>query len=344
MSVPSSISSSNDRLPPTHAVRRWSLGLCCFVLILCCIEVGARKSGYGPVLKDTKELWSEHRARIPEAGENSIVLLGASRMQLDLVPEVLSSYYPDEEVVMLAVDGSPPMAMLESLSNDVEFTGTVICSLFITALLPRSWDAQKSHVEFYENEWSARPGLSQGIGSYVAQHLALHNDGLSYARLLGWLSGVNYYNYLKLTYSRHKQANYTIMGEYLAEHARIRYERTKESYEEAPNPPLKEMDDQYLRVELAVGKMMRRGCRVVFVRLPTSGKIWDLDQRHWPRRLYWDRFAQQTIAETYHFEDYLSLSGFECPDGSHLDYADAIRFTHAFAALLLEDSDKYRDE
>jgi hypothetical protein len=38
-------------------------------------------------------------------------------------------------------------------------------------------------------------------------------------------------------------------------------------------------------------------------------------------------FAEHTSAVTIHFEDDDFLSGFKCPDGSHLDVSDARRFT-----------------
>ena len=129
------------------------------------------------------------------------------------------------------------------------------------------------------------------------------------------------------------------VGDYLQEHAERRYERDRMHLEKAVLPSPLAMNEQYLRVEVAVRKMILKGCRIVFIRLPTTGKIWELDEQFLPKELYWDRFAQQTAAETFHFKDHASLSGFECPDGSHLDYSDAIRFTRAFAELLSEGSD-----
>ena len=115
-----------------------------------------------------------------------------------------------------------------------------------------------------------------------------------------------------------------------------RYDRTRDDYESVVIPSPEEMAEKYARVEIAVRKMKSRGCRVIFVRLPSSGRVWALDRQVFPRRLYWDRFSTQTMAETIHFSDYLSLSEFECPDGSHLDYADALLFTRAFAEVLIE--------
>jgi len=94
------------------------------------------------------------------------------------------------------------------------------------------------------------------------------------------------------------------------------------------------MDAIYARIESSVERYQRRGCRVVLVCLPCSGEVWAAEEQYTPKELYWDRFARGTAAETIHFRDHPSLSHFECPDGSHLDFADAGRFTRALAEIL----------
>jgi hypothetical protein len=73
---------------------------------------------------------------------------------------------------------------------------------------------------------------------------------------------------------------------------------------------------------------------VIFVRFPTSGVLWELEEQRYPRKDYWDVFAAESRAATVHFKDYPALARFQCPDGSHLDYRDAVPFTKALAEIL----------
>jgi hypothetical protein len=306
-------------------------------VLLATIELISRSYGYEPMIRDSMELWCKERDRVSKEGKDSVVLLGASRMQLDLVPEVLSEYFREKNIVMLAIDGRQPMATLESLANDKAFTGTVICSLHTMWFLPESKfsEDQKQYVLFYETEWKKRCKLSFVVGTWMEEHLSLLHEGFSFYPLASRLMGNSYYNYLILTANRYRKAYYARLGSHLSEHAKIRYDITRQTYEEAFIPSPEKMAGYYKVVESAVSNMKNRGCEVVFIRLPTSGRVCELDQQYCPKSLYWDRFAEQTESETYHFRDYESLNGFECPDGSHLDYSDTICFTRSFAEILL---------
>ncbi len=340
MSVPSSTSNSSERLPKGPVRSVWIAALTSFVLFLGTFEVVARAYGYGPTVRDSMGLWCVERDRASKAGKNSIVLLGASRMQLDMVPEELSKHFPEKEVAMLAVKGKCPVAMLEGLARDEEFTGTVICSVTMRSLLPAFWDDQTPYIDHYDQEWSRRIGLAVIAGAFIESHLALLHEGLSYPALDFRLRGNAYRNYRVTRTNRYIEAHHEKLGGYIHQfkrNTRSSYESIYASLDIGKSP--EDMDAHYSRVENSVRRLMNRGCRVVFVRLPSSGRVWELDRQFFPKQFYWDRFAGQTTAQAFHFRDYESLSGFECPEDSHLDYSDAIRFTHAFAELLLEDGD-----
>jgi hypothetical protein len=81
------------------------------------------------------------------------------------------------------------------------------------------------------------------------------------------------------------------------------------------------------RVERIVRDIQSRGGKVVFVRFPTSGERRTIEETAYPKTQYWDKVARLTSATTVHFEDVPALSGFQCPDMSHLDCRDAPLFT-----------------
>jgi len=88
------------------------------------------------------------------------------------------------------------------------------------------------------------------------------------------------------------------------------------------------------RLARQVATLRSRGARVYFVVLPKTGLVRALEERQYPRRQFWDRFAAEIGAPAVHFEDVPGLRGFACPDGSHLDFRDQARFTAALARAL----------
>lgn len=93
-------------------------------------------------------------------------------------------------------------------------------------------------------------------------------------------------------------------------------------------------DEGFEWVEAATRAIQARGGVVIFVRFPSCGERHAREEKSFPRVAFWDRFADRTSGRTVHFSDYPSLSGYECPDGSHLDVRDTEAFTRALAAVI----------
>jgi hypothetical protein len=83
-------------------------------------------------------------------------------------------------------------------------------------------------------------------------------------------------------------------------------------------------------LETAVAAIQARGGRVIFLVMPTSGLVLAADSKRFPRAAYWDKLVSTTSAKTVHWQDHPELSGFTCPDGSHLDKRNISAFTNAF--------------
>jgi hypothetical protein len=251
-------------------------------------------------------------------------------MEGAIVPEELAPYFQDMQIVMLAVAARSPLATLGNLAEDNRFRGVVICDLDVGNMGPKSWESQRPYVDYYETRWSGLARLKLHLIVAVQSNLALLHERFSLPALIRG----NYLDYYVRRRNRFTELHFDWMGNRLLEHARRLYERTRSDYEKAIAPTPEEMEEHYKHVELLVDRLLRKGCRVVFVRMPTSGKLWELDEQFFPKHLYWDRFASQTAAETIHFKEHASLSAFECSEGSHLDYSDSVRFTRALGELL----------
>jgi len=89
-----------------------------------------------------------------------------------------------------------------------------------------------------------------------------------------------------------------------------------------------------MEVEGWVKAIQARGGRVIFVQFPTTGANLRFDEFMFPKARYWDAFAAQTSALCLHFAEVPELSGFDCPDTSHLDRTEAPRFTLELGKVL----------
>ena len=59
-----------------------------------------------------------------------------------------------------------------------------------------------------------------------------------------------------------------------------------------------------------------------------------VDERRFPRRVFWEMFVKDAMVNAIHFEDEPTLNDFICPDGSHLDYRDRDRFSRALGEIV----------
>jgi hypothetical protein len=87
------------------------------------------------------------------------------------------------------------------------------------------------------------------------------------------------------------------------------------------------IEQRFHDVVAAVQKLRARGGKIVFVRLPHSGGLKALEDRDTPRAQTWDPLLKGTAAPGIHYEDFPELSGFNCPEWSHLSAGDSVEFS-----------------
>jgi hypothetical protein len=87
------------------------------------------------------------------------------------------------------------------------------------------------------------------------------------------------------------------------------------------------IEQRFQDVAAAVQKLRARGGKVVFVHFPHTGGLKALEDRETPRAGIWDRVIKDTGAPGIYDEDYPELSGFDCPEWSHLSAGDSVEFS-----------------
>ncbi|MDQ8049801.1 hypothetical protein [Luteibacter sp.] len=347
------------RAPPRG---RWLLPIsAAFVLFLALVgwmEWELARRGFRPTVVDSPELWSRERDRASALGSHAIVLIGASRAQLDLDLAILardSGLQP----VQLAIDGSSFLPVLSDLAADDSVTGTVLVDYQDANLV---WRDHEFTALGYINFWRERMRHPQAIGFAASESLLAtlrqrflrtYADGagpmLAVSRRL--LTAHATPQYLQTLPGRERIADYSLVPMpdfyYLrvmrdagiedmspAPDARAFEASLKQRVETLPEAPAAAFNDNVRIVASAVARIEARGGHVIFVAFPRSGLVLRADEVRFPRKRFWSPFVQQVGGKSLRFDEIPALAAFRCPDGSHLDAKDREPFTHALAETL----------
>jgi hypothetical protein len=94
--------------------------------------------------------------------------------------------------------------------------------------------------------------------------------------------------------------------------------------------------EKVARIDQIIQKIENRGGRVIFIRLPSTGVVRQLENQTWPREKYWDILASNTRLKAIHFEDYPLLSNLTALMGPIWMCVMQPIFTRSLAEILLE--------
>jgi hypothetical protein len=349
--MPSSTSSFERAIPE----RRWGRILAAAVIACALVTTGwemwLRRHGYEVALDDDADLWAAARARLDGAGPDALVLIGDSRTLFDIDLEVLERGLGVPPPIQLATVGTNPLYMLEHLAADEDFRGTVL-SGFTPALyffppgvgeeLPRRGIARYEH-------WSLAQKASFYLFLPLDRRLAFLNketldlrtliqqvdvpqrDGVD-ATFVPWISSIH-------EVDRRSRLRRRVETD-AAFRDRVRAIWMSFVPPPPPDPVLAaatregERHRTLWRAFAAADRIRRRGGRVIYLHLPSSGALRELEQRAFPRPHFWDALLAATGAPGIHYQDHRELAGFECPEWSHLSATDSVEFTRRLVPLL----------
>jgi len=310
-------------------------------------ELCARALGYAPTLNDNDDLWAIARRKVePE----SIVIIGDSRGWFDVDLDEFQKGL-GKRPIQLAAPGSTTWPVLEDLAKDETFHGTIICS-FVPMLFfappgsPPMERAEKNVKRFYSQTLSQRAG--EYLGMWLEEHVAfLKPDDLSLEGLLNQLPipnrpGAHVPPTFPPYFQREDRERRARMWEKCAEPGSELAKRIQQIWIPLFTPPpppsfvpkdifmakFKEgIEKRFADITAAVEKIRARGGKIVFVRFPHSGGLKELEDKITPRQQNWDPLLQMTHAPGIYYSDYPELSGFNCPEWSHLSAGDSVEFS-----------------
>jgi len=317
-------------------------------------ELYARALGYGPTLDGNDDLWAMARRKVePE----SIVVIGDSRafydVDLDEIEKGLG-----KRPIQLASGGMCGFPVLEDLANDQSFHGTIICSvvprlLFAPPGTPPFERGEKAVKRFHSQTPAQR--MSEYLAIFLQEHIAfLKPDDLSLEALLSQLPIPNRPGALVpprlppyfQTIDRERRAR---MWEKCADPNGALARKIQQIWIPLftlPPPPTyipKEMffagmnqaiEQRFHDIVAAVERIRSRGGKIVFVRFPRTGELQKIEDRDTPREKTWDPLLKMTGAPGIYYSDFPELSGFDCPEWSHLSAGDSVEFTRRLVPRL----------
>jgi len=312
----------------------------------CAWEFYCRSIGYGPTLNDNEDLWTSTRRRVkPE----SVVIIGDSRGWFDLDFDELEKGL-GKRPIQLAMGGGCAYPVLADLANDENFHGTIICSVvpwlfFAPPGTPPMANAEKAVRRSHTQTPAQR--ASQYLAMPLEEHVAfLKQEELNLEELLKRLPIPNR-RYAQVpprlppyfgTLDRERRAR---MIEECAQPGELQstIQQIWLPLFTPPAPPSyiprdvfmatmkKAIEQRFHDVVAAVQKLRARGGKIVFVRLPYTGGLKALEDRDTPRAQTWDPLLKGTAAPGIYYKDYPELSGFNCPEWSHLSAGDSVEFS-----------------
>lgn len=320
--------------------RMWWVALLVAGGLLVGAELGWRRLGFQPTVKDTPELWSLERARASQGHGRATVLLGSSRFQVGLSPEALSRSLGGARVVQLSINGSSSLPLLEDLAVDEHFRGLVLCEVSPTLFFSVEPVEVRTAPYRYTREYAHRTLAADAETAmrvflqerFVVMQSSVQPKNVLYALLMNRSLPVP--PYTRTLANREQQSNFDGVD---LKPLRASWEHSfRDMHGAEPRPA--ELEALLAHVASLVERIRARGGEVVFVRMVSSGSVRNIEDTRYPRERYWDRLLQRTGGKGITFEDVPALSRFECPEGSHLDYRSAPEYTRLLARELLREA------
>jgi len=316
-------------------------------------EIYWRNQGKIPDLDDDKNLWAVQRARVDDASENDVLLLGSSRVLFDIQ---LNEWEKETGVrpIQLACAGASPLPVFHDIVNNTDFKGTVLVGvtpgLFFSTTFPEAspWKRPQSRIDYFEdrtyaqrmNHWLSLP-LQKNL-AFVSTSEEGWSDDIDLKSLLNTIDignrtgkpkdpPFNAFQYIDEDRNNpmsEKTATDTAFANSIQKVWKFFIMSNK-------IPPDKESTTKFFAADAE--KFKKRGGNLILLRCPSSGWLKEGEDKFLPRTEFWEPLVKATNAKAYYYEDYEQFKNLECPEWSHLSAPDARFFTTELVKIMKAD-------
>jgi len=249
-------------------------------------------------------------------------------MQLGISTSHTRMLLPGYRIVQLALDNSFPFSTLEDLAMDNRFSGILIMDVHELAFNPSRLNDQASAAAHYRSKWSFDRKMNRIVATWCQNTFAMANPYvgfLNFTRVFYRTGYIPNPPFLRTYPDRSRVADISKID--VVTYKRNLLNNIRAIFANTPAPSPDDWFNQALISIKLAEKIEARGGSVVFLRMPTSGEHWSLDESTYPRKLYWDRFAEKAGLRAIHFQDVPGVSELTSYDTSHFDRHNAVLFT-----------------
>jgi len=338
--VPSSTSSfdqlGSHRFQP-HWLAEWLFAIGLLGVFILVAEIALRADGFMASAPDDQQLWAFARSQVyGHQPRDVIVLVGASRIRLGIDTEVLRREMPGVSIVQLALNGTSPYSVFRDLATDQRFSGVVVYDLMERYERPQLANEAQPWVDYYRNHLSPNTRIAMLLRNLYLGRLVVLSpqfDPKNIVRDFVQHGNLPTPYFIQYRQDRSGIARPELMKEtYDLQHQANDYETgLQEALAETPS-------EDWLRfhaeIERLAAILRARGGETIFLRMPSSGRLWQLDEEYFPKARFWDRIAATTSARAIHFASLPEVGTWMLYDESHLDSTQAVKFTRTLVQKL----------
>ena len=357
--MPLSISSFEHQIP--NAPWRRIIGTALLICFACValMEIRLAQLGYLSTILDSSERWGKERDRASQLGKRALILVGGSRIQLGIDLDILRKE-TGLEPVQLALDGSSFVPILKGLADDPTIRGTVLVDYYPESVAG-ALSGEYGAADIYERAFVKRSfghaffsldRLEKSLTEMFHENLRSFADGATPLMSLQWriIPNEKASQYLITLPDRSRLADYSLVAMPEFYYKRVARNLGQEQtinlaaadieqvlkrqikLQQPGNNTAYVQGARYLRQLIA--SINLHGGKVLFVAMPTSGMIHEIDEKRYPRANFLDIFEKEAGVSVLSSVDDPALRSFACPDGSHLDLRDRQKFTAALVHSL----------
>ncbi len=315
------------------------------IVLLVAWEAWVRSEGVTPDYRNSQSQWAEQRRRIDNGAGDGWVFSGSSRVLFNTqlgVWERLDKRRP----VQLALEGTSPITVLESLADDDDFTGKLIVGV-APGLFFSGFEMQRSSIDRYSEE-SPTQWFGHKVSVLAEPYLAFYHNDFAFGAILrrqplpardGVVFDLEIRKLMNMERDRNARLwDKLVYDEDYRELAKKLWAQNWMPFAELPpsvqEKLLESRQKQIDRATTATKKMQAKGAEVIFVQMPYEGHYAVSEIDIAPRELTWDVLLEQTGALGLHFQDHEEMQGYYLPEWSHMAAEEADRFTEAFYGLV----------
>lgn len=313
-------------------------------------ETYLRSTGLRPSYDDGGPLWADKRAKVYQPSDRATVFIGSSRNKFDLDIDTWREL-TGEDAVQLGMEGNSPLPVLDDLANDADFKGKLMIDVtegLFFSTSPRNTSEPAERVLYFKKRSPAQRASFAINHVLESQFVMLDQHYFSMKEMLDelpvpkrpgvfslpWNCPIDFG---RITFDRQNKMTDKFLKDTLDQN---KVKGLWDFYRKAgTEPPASgpKLDSIIRTVTADIDKIKARGGQVIFVRTPSSGPFLIGERMGFPRTKYWQPLLDSTRTAGIHFEDYPSLSHFQCPEFSHLSPADAVVYTKALINILQKD-------